>query len=53
MSYIEIIILVLLIALCTYTIVDRICNCLEKCHTIDAFGEFAKKNGHDASIDDE
>ena len=53
MGYIEILIFVLLIALCTYTIVDRICNCLEKCHTIDAFGDFAKEHGYDASVVDE
>ena len=53
MSYLQLLILMLFIALCLYTIVDRICNCLEKCHTIDAFGNFAKANGHDASIDDE
>ena len=53
MSYMEILGLVVLIALCIYTMVDRICKCAEQCHTIDAFGDFAKEHGYGTSVDDE
>lgn len=44
MSFIEIVILSVLIFLDVYLIVDRICKCLEKMSMSKAFDEFLKNN---------
>lgn len=53
MSYLQIIGLVLLVFLCIYVIVDRICNCLERRSTMDAYGKFARSKYDDMEDFDE
>ena len=42
---IEDLIFIVVTALCVYTIVDRICRCLEKRSTMRAFGDYVKNGG--------
>ena len=34
--------LIVVISICVYTLVDRICKCIEHCATAKAYGEFRK-----------
>ena len=38
------VLLVLIIFICTYTLLDRLCKCIEHCATARAFGKF-RENG--------
>ena len=38
------ILLILVVTICLYTLVDRVCNCAEKCVFLKSVGEFNKKN---------
>lgn len=38
------ILLIFVVTICLYTLVDRVCNCAEKCAFLKSAGEFNKKN---------
>ena len=42
--------LIVLIFICTYTLIDRICKCIEHCATAKAYGKF-KENGVVTSLE--
>lgn len=42
--------LIVIIFICTYTLIDRICKCIEHCATVRAFGKF-QKNGLSTSFE--
>lgn len=43
--------LIVVIFICVYTLVDRICKCVEHCATAKAYGEF-RKAGSMTKMDD-
>ena len=43
--------LIVVIFICVYTLVDRICKCIEHCATAKAYGEF-RKAGSMTKMDD-
>ena len=42
MSYLGLLVIIVLIFLCLYVIVDRVCKCLEQCCITKTFGKYAK-----------
>ena len=42
MDFLKIAILVVLVFICIFTLVDRICKCCEQCALSKAYGEFIK-----------
>lgn len=45
MEYFQLACLIFVIYLCTYGIINRICNCIEKCSTNKAIRDAANKAG--------
>lgn len=44
MTLFQQVLLVLILFICVYTLIDRICKCVEHCATAKAFGKF-RENG--------
>lgn len=44
MTLFQHVLLVLILFICVYTLIDRICKCVEHCATAKAFGKF-RENG--------
>ena len=43
------VLLIFVVTICLYTLVDRVCNCAEKCAFLKSAGEFNKKNCENGS----
>ena len=42
--FLQIILLIIIVYLCIYSIVDRLCKCKENCSLSNSFSEFIKNN---------
>ena len=47
-EFIPIALLIFLVTICLYTLVDRVCNCAEKCAFIKGSADIRKKTGDES-----